>query len=107
MEWYKKILFWEIHRIPLSILVIFLTIFSFDFFVPIYFKDPMERPDTMFGSIFIILILISFNLVYTFSWIITLMLKTDNRKALRKGLIITYLATILISFFSLPLIYFN
>jgi hypothetical protein len=47
MKWYKKILFWEIHRIPLNIIICLMIFFGFNLFsslspIPgdnVYFND--------------------------------------------------------------------
>lgn len=81
MRWYKKILFWEIHRIPMNIIIIsFMLLLSSQ---PLPTMSSNTDDDGFFSlnsNMLMLVILIIFNTLYTFTWIIALFQRIYNMK---------------------------
>lgn len=104
MKWYKKVLFWELHRIPLNIIITGMIVLGAYIFHPYITKAGEEEPEMMFYSLLIYLILFFFNILYTFTWIISLFLNLNNFKYSKYFLLSIYFICFL-SFFTLPIVY--
>jgi hypothetical protein len=98
MKWYKKILFWEIHRIPLNIIICSMILFGGYVFSSASLNTGDDGISLMNCSLLILITLIVFNFFYTFTWIIALFLKITDTKYSKIILLLIYLICLL-SFF--------
>jgi len=98
MKWYKKILFWEIHRIPLNIIIGCMILLG----AHIFSDEPIDMGDDglsmMNSSLLILIVFIIFNTLYTFTWMTALFLKIPDTKNSKNTLLLIYIISFL-SFF--------
>jgi len=104
MTWQAKVGYWELHRIPLNVIISLLLMAGSELFIDLIYKVPEEKPDMMFFTFTLVITLFLFNFAYSFTWLISLFIKDLEKSTLRKHLIKTYLLSIG-SFFLLPTIY--
>lgn len=104
MKWYKKILFWEIHRIPLNIIAISMLLLSIEVFSPDPFKTGEQGDHLMFYTHLLVIFLVLFNLLFFFTWIISLFMHITNFKKSIFILIGVYFICMTL-FFTLPVLY--
>lgn len=104
MKWYKKILFWELHRIPLSVILCSMILLGTHVFELVLFKGEQEGSEMMFYTHLIFFVLIVFNFIFTFTWIISLFFRIENASNLILPLLIIYYVCLLF-FFLMPVLY--